>query len=202
MSVIERLRHGITGALAACFLAGCGVHYLERNAPGIADIRTPPVARSSAPQVEVPEDPGGHLVVLSYGVFGGLGGANSTDRGGVVSYGAGPEVSLAKGYTRSSHPDAFLYPVMDWAYGVNLGWTALRRLGKKVGPLYAEVEFRKEELALALGWTWSPSDKTHGPQATLSFGPFYLRGTHEIDLGTQIHVGLLLKGYSAWSWSR
>lgn len=196
-----RSRVGAWLACTAIASTGCNVKYLEHDAPGIADIRTPPPP--SAPRhVEVPEDPGGHLVIVSYGLFAGIGGEGGTAFDSRFSYGVGPELSIAKGVTRSSHPDAFFYPVMQWGYGLNLGWTALRRAGDHIGPMYAEAELRVAELALAAGWVWAPVDKTHGPQATLSLGPFFLRGTHELDFGTQVNAGILLKGYSAWSWSR
>jgi len=202
------LIRGHTALLGACLglpLLGCGLHTLERNAPGIADLHEPPKDHPSpAPphEVEVPRDPGGHLVVLSYGIFAGIGGAGGTPEGGRFSYGLGAEVSLAKGVTRSSRPDALFYPFMEWGYGINLGFTGVRALGKPLGPLYAEAELRSGAVALAAGWVWAPREPTHGPQATLSFGPLYLRGTHELDLGTQVHVGILIKGYSAWAWSQ
>ncbi len=188
----------VTGAFGS---TACGVTYLEHDAPGIADIRTPPPP--SAPRrVEVPEDPGGHLVIVSYGLFAGIGGEGGTAFDSRFAYGVGPELSIAKGVTRYAHPDGFPYPIMQWGYGVNLGWTALRRAGDHIGPMYAEAELRVAELAIAAGWVWAPVDKTHGPQATISFGPFFLRGTHELDFGTQVNAGILFKGYSAWSWSR
>ncbi len=199
-SIPRRIRSVGAGFVAAYVLSGCGMSYLEKNAPGIADIRTPPPA--DAPRiVEVPRNPGGNLVIVSYGGFAGIGGSGGPG-GGSFSYGVGPEVSIAKGITTSNHPDSLFYPFMEWGYGVNLGWSVLSQLGKSVGPVYAEAEIRREAFALGLGWVWSPVDKTHGPQATLSWGPLYLRGTHEADLGTQVHLGLLIKGYSAWSWSR
>ena len=196
---LEAIGRMVAATLA---LSGCGTHYLDHNAPGIAEIREPPKNLSpEAPHaVEVPADPGGHIVVLSYGLFAGVGGRAGPP--GDVSYGLGTEVSLAKGITRSSRPDGFPYPLMEWGYGLNLGFTAIRALGKTVGPLYAEAEVRTSAFAFGAGWVWAPLDQTHGPQATLSFGPLFLRGTHEVALGTQIHVGILLKGYSAWAWSR
>lgn len=207
MTLARRLVRALT---LAALLPGCGVTYLERNAPGIADIRTPPSpaipteSRPPAPDrsVERPSDPGGHLVIVSYGVFGGVGGAGGGGQGERFAYGLGPEVSIAKGTTVSSHPEGFPFPVMEWGYGLNLGWTALTGSRRSVGPLYAEAEIRSSFFAVGVGWVWAPVEPTHGPQATLSFGPLYLRGTHEIDLGTQFHIGLLLKGYSAWAWSR
>lgn len=194
----------LTLAIAAIgpVLAGCSATYLDTNAPGIADVREPPKEPSREHRVEVPRDPGGHVVVLSYGLFAGAGGAVVPADGGRASYAVGAELSLAKGVTHAAHPDMLFYPTMEWAYGINLGFTAVRALGEHVGPLYAEAEVRSGLVALAAGWTYAPVDRTHGPQATLALGPFFLRGTHELDLGTQIHFGILLKGFSAWAWSR
>ena len=64
------------------------------------------------------------------------------------------------------------------------------------------AELRRDLFSLAAGWVWNPLDKTHGPQVTFGVGPMFVRFTHELDLGTQLHVGFWLKGYSAWAWSR
>ncbi len=181
--------------------AACAVHRLDRNAPGLADIEVAPAATAPR-EVEPPRDPGGNMVVLSAGAFAGIGGAFGGDKEGGASYGIGPEISLARGWTNSSRLDAVSpYPTMDRAFGVNLGWTALTR-GPSVGPLYLEAEYRESIVSVALGWTVSPTERTHGPQATLVAGPLYLRGTHEIGLWNQITVGLLFKGAQGWLWSQ
>jgi hypothetical protein len=181
--------------------AACAVTRLERNAPGVADIATAP-APSAPRAVEPPGDPGGNMVVLSAGVFSGIGGAFGGSKEGGFSYGFGPEVSLAKGVTRSSNEDTFFpYPLLERGFGVNLGWTALTR-SLSTGPLYLEGEYRDTFFTVALGWTVNPKESTHGPQATITVGPLYLRGTHELDLWSQVTVGLLFKGAHGWLWSQ
>ncbi len=181
--------------------SACAVHRLDRNAPGVADVEVAP--QPTSPRVvEPPRDPGGNMVLLSAGAFAGIGGAFGGDKEGGASYGVGPEISLARGWTPSTRIDAFFpYPIMERAFGVNLGWTALTR-GLTMGPLYLEAEYRESIFSAALGWTVSPSEKTHGPQATLAAGPLYFRFTHEFGLWNQITVGLLLKGAQGWLWSK
>lgn len=196
---------------ASVALVGCGITHLDTNAPGIANIRERPADPLPSPYsypaprphaAEPPEDPGGHMIVASYGGFAGVGGAGGPGDPAKVSYVAGAEVSIAKGTTRHARPDAFFWPTMESAFGANLGFTAARPLGRTVGPLYAEAELRRDLFSLAAGWVWNPLDKTHGPQVTFGAGPMFVRFTHELDLGTQLHVGFWLKGYSAWAWSR
>jgi hypothetical protein len=188
------------GSLA--LLSGCMVHYGDRNAPGLAAIEVPPAA--SAPRrVERPEEPGQHQVLLSYGAFSGIGAAFGGAAGDQFVYALGPEISLARGFTEQTSRDIFLWPWMTRGYGLNLGWTALTRTDKpSVGPIYLEAELRFQLFTGALGWTVSPRNAAHGPQATFNAGPLYLRANHEFGGPTQLTIGILIKGYSAWFWNR
>lgn len=69
-------------------LVGCGITHLDTNAPGIANIRERPAEPLPSPYsypaprphaAEPPEDPGGHMIVASYGGFAGVGGAGDRE---------------------------------------------------------------------------------------------------------------------------
>jgi hypothetical protein len=183
-------------------MPGCMLHRSDRNAPGIADVRVAP-GPEALRQVERPKHPGANQLLLTYGAFAGIGSAFGTTDGNRFAYALGPEVSLARGIQNNPDRDLFLWPVMNHAFGLNLGWAALTRSGGPVvGPLYLEGEYRFAMFGAALGWAISPRNAAHGPQATLGFGPVYLRGQHEFGGVTQVTLGLIFKGYSAWIWSQ
>jgi hypothetical protein len=193
---MTRLSH-FTGALP--FLLACGVQHVPANAPGNIDVLEPPTHMEERTS-ERPSDPGEHVLALSYGIFAGLGGARPRNASGELAYALGTEVSLAMGDTERSHAgDVLIVPPL--AYGINVGWTVLNGLGPKIGPLYAEAEVRSLFASLAVGWVYAPTT-THGPQATFAYGPFFVRGTHEFGLGQQLIAGILLKGWTHWTWSR
>ena len=185
--------------LAAFGALGCTHHHGSLNAPGNVRVLEPP-ARLEVRDVEPPADPGEQMVVLSYGPFVG-GGAVLGDGPARAAFVFGPELGVQYGILQQSHRDdqALIFP--DRSLGVNVGWTLVAASGHE-RALYAELQLREGFTFLAPGWAWDPEDTTHGPQATLGFGPFYARATHVLDGETQIHGGLLWKGWSSWIWSR
>jgi len=190
--------------VAAC--VGCTHTDLPTNAPGHVEVSRAP-GDLSLRVVEPPSDPGERMVLVGYGGFVGVGEQNSRGIGTTQAYGIGPEVSIGYGVGDTSHTED--EPLLgngvlaERGIALNLGWTSLSSLGKGLGPLYAEVEFRRGGLiGVAGGWTWDPDDRTQGPQATVNFGPLYARVTTEIDLGTQVTLGIVLKGEHGFVWSR
>lgn len=189
----------MTRALAAsCLLfaaSGCYVHReYERNAPGVSDILKPPAGR-----LEVPRDTGRHGVLLSGGLLGGGG----RDFGGPEgNHGSGAlQLELSAAYfstDRGLSEDAErLPPLTGMNFGYTLAATALTR-----HMLYAEVQRSAELLGVAGGWMRNPTTGAHGPQATLFYGPLYLRLGWVFDRGGEAQFGLALKGYAKLSWFR
>ena len=190
--------------VATLVSTACGHHHLERNAPGVHKIRQPP-ERLESREVEEPDDPGEQMIALAYGgmasgsvAFGGSS-PHGDDR---LNYGVGPEVSVYYGTSPSSHEDDQFFVYMERGYGINLGWTALSREGEGLGPLYGELQYSSLPAALAAGWAYDVNDEDHGPQVTFSAGPFYARVVHMLELGTQLHLGLVLKGHYLFVWSQ
>jgi hypothetical protein len=202
--------------LSTVFLVCACTHTdLRTNAPGLVDLSRPPQPSRTSSNLsssvpEEPRDPGEQLISVSYGGFAGAGFQMHGPFPQAVlhgTYALGPEVSVGYGTKDPSHredePLAGNGVYANRALDINLGWSVLSPLGKGVGPLYAEVEYRWQGMVgIAAGWTWGPEDRTQGPQSTINFGPFYSRLTCEMGLGTQVTFGLVLKGEHAWVWSR
>jgi hypothetical protein len=192
----------IQGCLLLALAPACAHQHLDRNAPGIVDVRAPP-RDPKLRAVEDPVDPGERMLVFGYGALAGggaaFGGAEDETRGFA---GGGAELSSYYGESPRSHydDDFFIYPLER--FGINLGFTALSTEGDPIGPAYAEAQYGLEAVNLAAGWAWDPDDAAHGPQATLSFGFLYLRAQHLSELGTQVGAGIVLKGNYALVWSR
>ncbi|HJZ86209.1 MAG TPA: hypothetical protein VKN99_13610 [Polyangia bacterium] len=193
----------VVPVLLAAMAGGCVHWHLEHNAPGLIDVHKPP-EHIAEPQPEDPEDPGERMLVLSGGglVGGGWGAGGAAGNRSVAS--AGGEISLLVGSTPFSHREDnfFVYPLT--ALGLNLGWTLYDSDGTGLGPLYAELQLQDlpHLTGLAAGWAVDPDDRVHGPQATGSFGPVYVRFNYLFDRGSALTVGLVIKAPLVWVWSR
>jgi hypothetical protein len=188
----------VTLVTLAVLTTGCTHSHLARNAPGIVDVGTRPETDAD----RKPRDPGEQMFVVGYGAFvsGGLAQGSGPAHG---SYAIGPEASLLYGTSARSHNDDDLFITAEEGYGVKLGLAALSSEGRAVGPAYGELALRRSTIyGLDAGWAWDIDDHTHGPQLTLSVGPLFLRGTHQLDTSTSIVVGLLIGGQHAWVFSR
>lgn len=181
--------------LALC--TGCAHTHLERNAPGVVDVQTRPRTAND----RIPQDPGESMLTMSYG---GLGGGGVVVHDGAEAYGElGVELSLLRGIREVSHYDDDFVITPDRAFGASVGWNGLTSQGEGVGPLYAEFALRAWMFAgMGLGWAWDVDDNQHGPQATLSLGPFYARVGHQFGQGTALSAGIVLKNQHSWIWSR
>jgi len=181
-------------------LAACSVHHHEVNAPGHVEPRTPP-EQPIVGVVEKPEDPGEKMVVLTYGALasGGIGWPEASDA--VAAYAVGPEVSLHLGQSERSHSDDGMFVLPQRSLGLNLGWTTLAHPGTGLGPVYGELQYT-EVYWLAAGWAYDADDHAHGPQAALGLGPVFLRYTHLFDESSVLTLGVVMKGYQSWVFSR
>jgi hypothetical protein len=187
--------------LVAMLSTGCfhtTVVHLERNAPGVIDVQTPPrtmvttswhgeAGSTHAPsvlavgEVERPGDPGERSITLAFGGWAAYGwdrvkGGEFDGRGRL-----GAELAILYGSEDHSHSAdmMFIYPALG--PGLYLGWNWYdSREDATVGPLYLEVAspmIREHAVRAAAGVAWDPDDDRVGPQLTLSFLGIYLRGS-------------------------
>jgi hypothetical protein len=194
--------------MAAVALYGCVPTHLRPNAPGDIDVRSPP-RQIHERTVERPRDPGEHRLALT---FGGLAGAafifrERADDGG----GGAVSLELSAHYQRAGHShgdDSILlipeyYPIP--AFGLNVGYQAKPVSGDfdldVVRPFYLELQY-SYLLWVAAGWRADFERSRHGPQLTGGLGPLYARFVHQFDAETQFEVGVVLKGWHVWVWSR
>ena len=68
--------------------------------------------------------------------------------------------------------------------------------------LYAELQHSRSLLGAAGGFSWNPDTGALGPQATVFYGPLYVRLGWKGDVGGEALLGLAIKGYSKLSWFR
>jgi hypothetical protein len=183
-------------------LAGCVHHHLPWNAPGIIDVRTPPQPFRTG-DLERPKDPGERMVAFTYGGFSG--GGIRWDHGSHGGGASGIEVSLHQGESSFSHydDDFWIYP--QETIGVNLGATLEYGDGPThLGAIYVEAQRMKNFLGAAAGWAYEPTSGRTGPQATVFFSDFYVRGDWLFGAygGGEIMLGLIVKLPVVWVWSR
>jgi hypothetical protein len=180
-------------------LAGCAHWHGDRNAPGHVVLTTPP-RHIECEGEEEPNDPGERIVLLAPGAF--MGGGYAHTAGGGVAGSMGVEASLHVGSAPSHFDDQQSPPIglPRRSLGINLGWAGM--VPKVTGVLYAELQGRLDQTAIAPGWAWDPSSSRHGPQATLALGPLYLRGTYLSHSRLDITLGVFVKALFAWIWSR
>ena len=189
----------LAAAVAPLALAtGCFHVHLERNAPGhVDDLASPPEER-----VETPRDPGERFLVLAAGPL--LGAGVETGPGGGAALRRGGAASLRFGESPLSHADHFFPALPTDAPGLNAGADLLaldHDLG--VGTAWAELEARDDAVfALGAGWRFPLWARAHGPQLTASLGPLYLRATYFLDRGAALTVGVALKPWGTFTWSR
>lgn len=176
---------------------GCLHTDLERNAPGHTELRERP--RSMADRE--PVAPAESAILVAGGGFVG-GGSFSNGAGTTAMVGLGPELSMFYGWTPRGHESNDLWYVPRTALGFNLGGNLLGTNPVGGRAAYAELEVRFFELfGAAAGWNADFGDHVSGPQATLNAGPFYLRAAHQLDSGTFVSAGILLKLQHSWVWS-
>lgn len=203
-------RHGGL-ALVTALLAGCHHHHVDTNAPGLVDPRVPP-GDLRARGLERPGDPGEHLLVISPGVVGGVGGGSIASTL-VVDLAA--EVTVRWGDSEVSHNDAeprmFLprgLRVPDRSTGFNVGWSALRLYPENgttstgTGPLYAEAVRTGFAWSLSAGWALDPRTGGTGPQLGAHFIVYFVRGRALFGEGWEVVGGVQFKAPQTWLRSR
>lgn len=187
---------------------GCATFHSSRSAPGIIDVTTPPRAPASR-DVELPVDPGEHVLMWNAGVLGGGGVSVAPQATGSNTHASASfsgETSLHLGWSDVSNTRdrSFGYTDPGTAVGINLGWTGgtSERVSTNAG--YIEVEASNRLLySIAGGWAYDAPRGRSGPQATLSVGPFYARTTTMLGSGTAIELGVVIKvPVIAYTWSR
>lgn len=88
------------------------------------------------------------------------------------------------------------------AIGLNLGWLPDLEDGQP-GRAYVEMEVDRMPVGLGLGYVWELSGNGRGTEATVSFGPLYLRGASLSGRGTSMVLGVdLVEVTTALAWSR
>lgn len=201
-------RHTAALALAGALAAGCVVH-LERNAPGIVDVRRPPPPRGrlAQPVQAEPQDPGERLLVLLPGGFV-AGGPLVTGHGTRGVGLAGGELTAIYGTRARSHQQpTLLLPVgllPQHGFGGSFGVGAFFDDDRaRLGPLYVEGQYAYLGLfTAAAGYAWDPSQGGHGPQISLSAAGLYARTTILAGQGTTFLFGIVLKLPVTVVWSR
>ncbi len=196
------MKHALILALSV-LVSGCLTHtHLDRGRPGFADLDTPPAPHEpgrAAPQ----RDPGEHVVALMGGPTpsGGLAVVDGAVRGSVV---LGAELTANRGENPSSHNEDDFFLLPRAGYGASLGG-ALRidSDDSLSGPLYAEAQIFDEVAGVAGGWSLDPILGQTGPQATVWWGPLFLRGAVYLNGTVLLTAGSQLKvPLGAWVWSR
>ncbi len=194
-------------ALLAAGGVGCTIH-LQRNAPGHADLSTPPRDMSRR-GVETPADPGETVLMLNAGGFAG-GGARflQAHAGGIdglseVGFEAGAHWACEK----ESHdkPDLFPFlphPIPLDTHGVNVGGAFTGSEELDLTNLYAEYSRREGIWGWATGWSVDPTGRTHGPQVQIYLTYLYVRGSWHLDRGGEVMAGMYFKLPQIVTWSR
>lgn len=191
----------VVGAVACVACAspavGCISFQSTRNAPGVADIKAPPRDPSSH-TVEVPRDPGEHVLLWNAGAMGGGGVsiANEASSKATASVSFSGETSVHFGWSDRTHEGIgpLLVPDPGISVGANLGWTLAPSGRVSTNAGYAELQVSNSLLySLAGGWAYDVDRKESGPQATLTVGPFYARSTTILSAGTAVEVGIVFK---------
>jgi len=187
---------GFLVALAAASGAGCGELYDKNwNALGHVKIEEPPRSPESR-RVEQPADPGVRIVWLNAGILAGVGAKLSSPSR--AAYGVGGEVSLHVG--ASDHSTDTLFPRRS--LGLNVGTNVVDSSVRGGGPSYAEAQLMLDGFWTAGGWAYDFVGQAQGPQATIGFGPLYLRYRQLFDRDGSILMGLAIKGGVTWVTSR
>lgn len=196
--------------------SGCFVHHLDRNAPGIDDIREQPQGLSPG-ELQPPADPGERMVSLLTGPFFLVGGARPGDFNswrGVQQLGLEATVSYSTHDTSHSHgPDAHgLFSeensklvLRSFSPGLNLGWIPLHwGGGERDGhQFYLEAQIRSPIPVVAAGWAVQPAVGQHGPQVTVSLaGMNWFRVNYFTNGDFALFYGVTLKVGNIWVWSQ
>jgi hypothetical protein len=190
--------------LQGCYF-GSIVHH-DRNAPPEVDTRSP--------EPEEPRDPGMRSVVAAVRTVGGFGYTTGGRGGTAGSSHAGVEGHLLFGATPEGARPQFragpqlipplldYYPVWQGA-GLDFGWAPIRD-DDRYARLYMEAYLIRVPFTLGGGWAWEPNGPGKGPQATLWFGPIFLRAAFLGNVsGTESVLGLALSDlWMAQGWSR
>jgi hypothetical protein len=189
-------------ALAATTFSGCAAHkHMDRGRPGYTELEKPPRAEPgfTAPQ----RDPGEEVMAVTGG-FTPNGGIEIRDGEVCGTAVVAGELTLNYGENTWSHneDDFFLLPMMG--RGASLGG-GLRFLDDETlrAPVYVEAHVFDGPSGIAAGWAVDAATGETGPQATVWWGPMFLRGSIYLNgpviltFGSQLKVPL-----HAWVWSR
>lgn len=210
------MRIAFACAALGLVLSGCRHWHRPHNAPGLADVRTPP-RDIAVEQVEPPGDPGERMVAVNPG-FSAVSGYRSNAPAGIVDLGA--EISLLRGENERSHNDGdqrlFLpsgFQLPEKGHGVTLAWTVVRLLNIEdddpatederetrevftTGPVHLRAYVFRNWFGGGAGWTFDPRTGDHGPElvgyaGVVTAATRYTRDDHfEFVLGYQMKFPL------------
>ena len=171
-------------------------------APGIDDIEEPP-SKPELEALEVPEDPGEHILRLSGGVSPAAGwhraqGAEGSESQWVFV----AETSIGYGQKLDQldcTPPIARYP--SWLIDLNLAVTIGEGHVPSTGTMSAELHGRFGPFGLGAGYAYNPALALGGPQFTALVSPLFVRVRHLQDHSVDVVIGVFI-GYSvmlAWS---
>jgi hypothetical protein len=188
--------------VALTLSAGCR-HWDVRPGgnPGHVDLTQPPNPlgrRGLAPA----DDPGERLLVVSPGVFSGVGKRSSGAAGAELALAA--EVSVHAGWSAQSHrhESSQTVELPERSLALNLGYSAAFRHGDRYGDtFYLEGQYSQRGWGVAAGPAWSPAPGAVGGQLTAFLGFLYTRASL-IEGVTTWQAGLFVKAPLTWVWSR
>ncbi len=204
-------------ALLLILLAGCpGLKKHDvRNAPGLADIDTPPAghAADNPTFYEEPADPGmNHMGVAPGFYFGpGKGRLDTDEMEGTTEIGAQLHVSFGE-REESGGRDTFGYPTKGW--GASLGWGVQVHtdLPTIAAPVYLEGTAHWYAASLSAGLAVYPTagkvaggraeGVDVGGQVTLAGWPYMIRMRYMQDSGFELFGVLQIELPASITWSR
>lgn len=192
---------------ALALISGCGVHWLDKNAPGHVDVTEKPADKLPVGEHVMPEDPGQRLISVYTGPFFTVG-AGNLGRDSAMLFQSGLETTIQYSEReRSTYGSLGLILSDEVSWGANIGWTAIDWGGAAgeadFGALYLEGQVRAPIPVIAAGYSVEPETGRHGPQMTLSvFGMNWLRVNTYWDGTFSVLYGLTIKIPTVWVWSQ
>lgn len=182
--------------ILALLLSACGHTHLDRGAPGYTHLEHPPKLSDTnrGPGYRAPQrDPGEQMTALTGG-FTPHGGVSRLEGawGGHAVLGAELTLNLGENDYNHFDDDFFVLPMRGVGGSVGLG-VHLAGDGIYGLPAYTELHLFEDFAGVAAGWAFDPVATATGPQATVWWGPMFLRGTVYLDGSFLLSFGSQMK---------